>query len=236
LKRGIAIAFSPISYKKIKMKKIVIVLGLLLSSCSSIQLVENWKSPDIVIFDANKVLIVGMTQNEEARVDFETKLTKEFTKRQIEAMRSLDLFDVEFTSSEKSEQEIAAVEDLLIERDFDAILFTKVTGYESKKTFRKRLSEVDGIYGRFRDDYLQHQDIYYRDDYYDEFMVYHAETSLYCICVGKERQLIWRGTIDITDPQNIKKTIDDYIKLIVLALEEQDIIFRKVGKNEITGL
>jgi hypothetical protein len=151
-------------------------------------------------------------------------------------MRSLDLFDVEFTSSEKSEQEIAAVEDLLIERDFDAILFTKVTGYESKKTFRKRLSEVDGIYGRFRDDYLQHQDIYYRDDYYDEFMVYHAETSLYCICVGKERQLIWRGTIDITDPQNIKKTIDDYIKLIVLALEEQDIIFRKVGKNEITGL
>lgn len=218
------------------MKKLVILVGLVLSSCSSIQLVENWKSPDIVIFDAYKVLVVGMTQNKEAREDFETNLTKEFTKRDIEAMRSLDIFDVEFTSSEKSEQEIDAVEDLLIERDFDAILFTKVTGYESKKTFRKRMSEVDGIYGKFRDDYLQHQDIYYRDNYYDEFMVYHAETSLYCICVGKERQLIWRGTIDITDPQDINKVIDDYIKLIVLALEEQDIIFRKERKNEITGL
>ncbi len=224
--------------KKIKMKKLIIViaLGLVFSSCSSIQLVENWKSPDIVIFDAYKVLVVGMTQNEEARKEFETKLTKEFEKRDIEAMRSLDLFDVEFTSSEKSEEEIDAVEDLLIERDFDAILFTKVTGYENKKTFRKKISEVDGIYGRFRDDYLQHQDIYYRDNYYDDFVVYHAETSLYCICVGKERQLIWRGTIDITDPQDITKTIDDYIKLIVLALEEQDIIFRKEGKNEITGL
>lgn len=218
------------------MKKLVILVGLVLSSCSSIQLVENWKSPDIVIFDAYKVLVVGMTKNKEAREDFETNLTKEFTKRDIEAMHSLDIFDVEFTSSEKSEQEIDAVEDLLIERDFDAILFTKVTGYESKKTFRKRMSEVDGIYGKFRDDYLQHQDIYYRDNYYDEFMVYHAETSLYCICVGKERQLIWRGTIDITDPQDINKVIDDYIKLIVLALEEQDIIFRKERKNEITGL
>jgi hypothetical protein len=218
------------------MKKLASLVGLVFSSCSSIQLVENWKSPDIVIFDANKVLVVGMTQNKEAREDFETKLTKEFTKRDIEAMRSLDLFDVEFTSSKKSEQEIAAVEDLLIERDFDAILFTKVTGSESKKTFRKRLSEVGGIYGSFRDDYLQYQDIYYRDNYYEEFMVYHAETSLYCICVGKERQLIWRGSIDITDPQDVNKTIDDYIKLIVLALEEQDIIFRKNRKNEITGL
>lgn len=220
------------------MKKLIIVfvLGLVFAGCSSIQLVENWKSPDIVIFDAYKVLVVGMTQNEEAREEFETKLTKEFEKRDIEAMRSLDLFDVEFTSSEKSEEEIDAVEDLLIARDFDAILFTKVTGYENKKTFRKNISEVDGIYGRFRDDYLQHQDIYYRDNYYDDLVVYHAETSLYCICVGKERQLIWRGTIDITDPQDITKTIDDYIKLIVLALEEQDIIFRKEGKNEITGL
>lgn len=218
------------------MKKLVILMGIVLSSCSSIELVENWKSPDIVIFNANKVLVVGMTQNKEAREVFETNLTKEFTKRKVEAMRSLDLFDVEFTSSEKSEQEIEAVEDLLIDRDFDAILFTKVTGYESKKTSIKRLSDADGIYGRFSNDYLQHQDIYYRDDYYDEFMVYHAETSLYCICVGKERQLIWRGIIDITDPQNIDKVIDDYIKLIVLAFEEQDIIFRKEEKNEITGL
>ncbi len=218
------------------MKKLAILMVLVLSGCSSIQLVENWKSPDIVIFDADKVLVVGMTQNKKARENFETKMTKEFTKRDIEAMRSLDLFDVEFTSSEKSEQEIDAVEDLLVERDFDAILFTKVTGYESKKTFMKKISEVDGIYGRFRDDYLEHQDIYYRGDYYDEFMVYHAETSLYCLCVGKERQLIWRGTIDITDPKDINKTIDDYIKLIVLALKEQDIIFRKEAKNEITGL
>ena len=53
------------------MKKIFIVFSFLLMGCSSISLVENWKNPDIVLFNANKVLLVGMTQSEEAREHFE---------------------------------------------------------------------------------------------------------------------------------------------------------------------
>ncbi|WP_420321997.1 hypothetical protein [Flagellimonas sp.] len=212
---------------------------LLLSSCATTQLVSNWKNPDYVIFDASKVLIVGMTQNEDARIDFETKLRREFRKRDIEAMRSIDLFDVSFTNSAKSEEELDDVEQQLLDKDFDAILFTKVIGSEDFTKFRKRMSEIDGLYGKFREDYLEHQPIYYETDYYDKYTVYHAETSLYCICIDKERELIWRGSIDITDPVNIDKTIDEYIKLVVIALEEQDIIFRKEvkdGDNESIGL
>ncbi len=213
----------------------LLLLGLvilLLNSCASTQLVSNWKNPDYVIFDASKVLIVGMTQNEEARIDFETKLRREFSKRNVEAMRSIDLFDVSFTNSAKSEEELDDVELQLLDKDFDAILFTKVVGTEDVKKFRQRMSEIDGLYGRFREDYLEHQPIYYETDYYDEYTVYHAETSLYCICVDKERELIWRGAIDITDPIDIEKTVDEYIQLIVFALEEQDIIFRKQTKDE----
>ncbi len=213
----------------------LLLLGLVilfLNSCASTQLVSNWKNPDYVIFDASKVLIVGMTQNEEARIDFETKLRREFSKRDVEAMRSIDLFDVSFTNSAKSEEELDDVELQLLDKDFDAILFTKVVGTEDVKKFRQRMSEIDGLYGRFREDYLEHQPIYYETDYYDEYTVYHAETSLYCICVDKERELIWRGAIDITDPIDIEKTVDEYIQLIVFALEEQDIIFRKQTKDE----
>ena len=76
------------------MKKLIILAVVLLVGCSSAQLVSNWKNPDIVLFDAYKVLIVGMTQNEEVRVDFENKLKRQFDKRGIEAVRSIDLFDV----------------------------------------------------------------------------------------------------------------------------------------------
>jgi hypothetical protein len=198
--------------------------------------VENWKNPDIVLFDANKVLIVGMAQNQDARKSFEGALQKEFDKKGVEAMQSLDVFDVEFTDSKKTEEELDNVEQSLLDKDFDAILFTKITGYENRQTFLKTISRWDNYQGRFNGDYLRHQEIYYDEGYYDTFTVYHAQTTLYCICEGKERAMIWRGSIDITDPENIEKSVKDYIKLVVTAMEEQDLIFRKEQKNETTGI
>lgn len=203
-----------------------------LMGCSSVELVENWKNPDIVLFHAEKVLLVGMTQNMDAREAYETKLYREFKKRGVKSMRSIDLFDVEFTSSERSEEELAAVEQQLLDKDFDAILFTKVVGMENIESFRKSMANLDEYYGGFEEDYLQHQNIYYDSEYYEDYSIYHTETSLYCICVEKKRELIWRSSIDISDPINVKKTIDDYIKLVVLAMEEQDLIFRKETKNQ----
>lgn len=214
------------------MKKVLILVALLFMGCSSAELVDNWKNPDIVIFDANKVLIVGMTSNSKAQKEFETKMKRHFSNRGVEAMRSLDVFDVEFADSERSEEELDEVEQSLLDKDFDAILFTKILGSENKESFRKEMADIDSFNAKFKDDYLSHQDIYYDENYYDEFKVYHAETSLYCICVGKERELIWRGVIDITDPSNMKNVIDDYIKLVVLAMEEQDLIFHKEADEE----
>ena len=132
-----------------------------------------------------------------------------------------------FTNSEKSEEELNEVEQQLLSKDFDAILFTKVIGSENLQRFRKRMADIDELYGQFSDDYLNHQRIYYDADYYDQYTVYHVETSLYCICIDKERELVWRGFIDVTDPEKIDKAVDDFVKLVVLAMEEQDLIFRK---------
>jgi hypothetical protein len=218
------------------MKKLSILFLVLLTGCSSVSLVENWKNPDIVLFHADKVLIVGMTSNQEARNSFERKMKKEFDKRDVEAMQSLDVFDVNFTDSRRTEEELDAVEQSLLDKDFDAILFTKIVGSEDRETFLRTLSRWDNYQGRFNDDYREHQDIYYEDGYYDKFTVYHAETTLYCICEGKERAMIWRGSIDITDPKNIEKSIDEYIKLVIVAMEEQDLIFYKSENDEITSL
>jgi Skp family chaperone for outer membrane proteins len=224
-----------LTLKAIKMKKLIVFVVLALIGCSSTELVENWKNPDIVIFDASKVLIVGMTQNADARKDFESNLHKEFKRRGIESMRSMDLFDVKFTDSKKTEKELDAVEEQLLDKDFDAILLTKITGSENREVFRKKLSDWTNYDNTFREDYLGNQSIYYDEGYYDKYTVYNAETSLYCICVDKKRQLIWRGSIDIIDPINIHKSVSDYVKLVVSAMEEQDLIFRK-DKDEITGI
>lgn len=219
-----------------QMRKLILLATIAFMGCSSASLVENWKNPEIVQFHANKVLIVGMTQNEKARKSFETNLKKEFTKRNVEAMRSLDIFDVEFTDTRRTEEELNEVEQSLLDKDFDAILFTKVIGSEDRQSFIKNLSQWDNYKGRFNEDYYESQDIYYDESYYETFKVYHAQTTLYCICEGKERAMIWRGSLDVTDPSNIEKSVNDYIKLVVLALEEQDLIFYKNSEDEITGL
>lgn len=207
------------------MKRLLLLTLSILTGCSSTSLIENWKDPDTVIFHANKVLLVGMTQNEEARTDFEQKLQKEFEKRDVEAWKSLDVFDVAFTDSKKTQEELDLVEQSLLDKGFDAILFTKITGSENRENFMKSVSRWDSGQSRFNDDYLEHQDIYFDNSYYEKFKIYFAETTLYCICEGKERAMIWRGIIEISDPNNVNKAINDYIKLVVTALEEQDLIF-----------
>ncbi|MEP2058841.1 MAG: hypothetical protein ABJJ05_13595 [Maribacter litoralis] len=207
------------------MKKSIVLIALISMSCSSISLVENWKNPDIVLFNANKVLLVGMAQDENNRERFETKLQKEFTDRNVEAWRSIDIFDLSLTDSRKTEKELDAVEQSLLDKDFDAILLTKITGSENRESFMKSISRWDDHQSRFNDDYLEHQGIYYDDDYYEKFTVYHAETTLYCICEGKERAMIWRGIIEITEPNNIEKAIKDYVQLIIVAMEDQDLVF-----------
>lgn len=218
------------------MKKLFLVLLIALMGCSSAEMVENWKNPDIVIFDANKVLLVGISNNQEARINFEGQLQKEFDNRKVEAVQSLDVFDVNFTDSKRTEKELDALEQSLLDKDFDAILLTKIVGSENRKSFMKSIDNLYNNRDGFNEDYRRHQDIYYEDEYYETYTVYNAETSLYCICVGKERSLIWRGSIDILDPDNVEKTIKDYVRLIVVAMEEQDLIFHKINKDEVTGL
>lgn len=207
------------------MKKITLLCALYLTGCTSISLIENWKKTDIVLFNANNVLLVGMAQDEGNREYFETKLQKEFTDRNVEAWRSIDIFDLSLTDSRKTEKELDAVEQSLLDKDFDAIILTKITGSENRESFMKSISRWDDHQSRFNDDYLEHQGIYYDDDYYEKFTVYHAETTLYCICEGKERAMIWRGIIEIAEPNNIEKAIEDYVFLVISTLEEQNLIF-----------
>lgn len=205
--------------------KIIAISALLFMACSSTKLISTWKNPDIVLFDAYKVLVVGMTQDEHVQQLFETRLKEVLEDEGVDAMRSIDLFDVAFTSSERSEEELNKVEQQLLDKGFDAILFTKVIGTENKKTFRERMNNISEMYTRFSVDYLEHQDIYYDPEYYETFTVYKAETSLYCICVDKERELIWRGQIDVAEPSNMEKTIGSYVRLIANKMGEQDVIF-----------
>ncbi|MGB2683546.1 MAG: hypothetical protein WBC43_00895, partial [Olleya sp.] len=120
--------------------------------------------------------------------------------------------------------ELKVLENQLIEEGFDAVIFTKVAGIKNKIQYKKDYSNFDKNHKKFNDDFLMYQDQVFNPDAYKEYQVYNAETSVYCLCPTKDRTLIWKGYIDIVDPENIDQTVNDYSKLLTLVLENDGII------------
>ncbi|MEM9077061.1 MAG: hypothetical protein AAGC43_08475 [Bacteroidota bacterium] len=203
----------------------IILIAVFFLGCASPKLVSSWKSPDADSYQVYRVLVVGMTQDEEVRTAFETRLRDALRNKGFEAERSMELFDKEFTASEKTEADLDEVEQSLLTKGFDAVLLTKIIGSENRETFRQRMGNIDNLYNQFSNDYLNNQSVYYDSDYYETFKIYTAETSLYCICLDRERALIWRGNINVAEPVKLERTIDSYIKVIEDAMQKEAVLF-----------
>ena len=212
-------------------RSIIIIAVLVLSSCNTTQLTDTWKNPEITTYEPSKILVVGLTSNLEARQNFENKLKTELQSRGIEAVSSLDIFK----SEKMTENDLLELENNLINSGFDTVLFSKIIGVEDKIVYRKTYDGYDETYSKFREDYLKYQDVYYNPDYYNEYTVYHAETALYCICPSKDRELIWKGYIDIVEPESANKTINNYVNLVILILEEEQLINSKLLNDEVSN-
>lgn len=211
---------------------LLLLLTFLVTSCSSARLINQWKNPDIDVYEPYKVLIVGLTSNIEARKKYEDRLKEELNLRGAEAYASLNVFKYSFITEKITEEEMTLIEKDLIEENYDTIIFSKVVGVEDKIAYMKNFAEDDETFVRFKDDYLKYQDIYYNPDYYDEYTVYHAETSMFCICPTKERELIWKGYVDIIEPNSTNSTVKDYVTLIIEVLEQQRLISPLAGDTK----
>lgn len=183
-------------------------------------MLHTYKSPDRVMLHANKVLLVGLMPDEKAQQEFEEELKRRLSLDSVVSFRSIDLFDVGFTKGEYSEQELDKYEQQLLDKDFDAILFTKIIGSENRENF---LHSLDQLVYSFRDDYQIHSRMY-RDQPVKSYRVYHVETALYCICVDKERELAWRGVVQLKDPFSQAKTREDYIRMLVEELRKEQLL------------
>ncbi len=207
------------------MKKVFyfIILSLLIG-CSSTRLVNSWKNPDIQNFNPKKLVVVGMTQNLNGRTLFEQKLKDQLSLRGINTVKSLELFNSDFTHSKQSEEDIKEVVKMLTAKGIDAILVTAVKGIDTKTIEHKGYYDVDYKYQRFRNYYFIYQNIYYQPHYYDDYKVYHVESSLYTINTDSERTLVWTGYIDLIDPSMVHKTVNDYVNEVVKCLEKEQLI------------
>ncbi|MBO3115976.1 hypothetical protein J4050_04415 [Winogradskyella sp. DF17] len=203
-----------------------IILILLLSAmgCSETQLVDYWKNPDVETYSPEKVLVIGLTSNAEARAMFEIQLKTALEERGFRADRSATIKMLTTQNEKLTEEQLNDLESYLLEQGYDTILLSSIVGTEDKIAYKTNYDGFDETYKRFKEDYLRYQDAFYNPDYYEQYTIYHAETAMYCICPAEKRELIWKGYINITDPRVVSETVDQYVNLVIVALEELNLL------------
>jgi len=207
------------------MKKILwISLAILLSSCGSMRVVDSWKNDDVLFFKPKKLLVVGVTDNLTARKIFEQKLKNEFQNRNIIAVESTTIFETSFTDTKQTETEIQKMISGLSDKGFDAVIISVVKGVDDRRNYSQGYYSIGYNWTRFGRYYYRYQDIYYTPGYYNEYSVYHVETSLYNINEESDKSLVWVGAIDLFNPQSISGTVDEYVTVLMRQLEKENVI------------
>ena len=169
-------------------------------------------------------MIVGVLSNSDIRSTFEEKFISVLSKHSISATNSKGIFDTTSLIKIKSAETLLKMEKQLLQKEYNAVLLTKIIGIEDKTTTRQSIRNIETLYSSFRDDYTQNQYLYAQTAVNERFKVYHVETSLYCFCPEKEEELLWKGTIDIKNPRNIKKGINDYVQLLISVLQKERLL------------
>ena len=207
------------------MKSILLVLVFFLfaASCSSSKLVQQYTNPEVINFEATKVLVIGITSDKELRMAFETQLTQAIEAKGTKAVKSVDFLETPFTDEKKTEEQLDEIEYQLLELGFDGVLFTKIIGQESKTSAAQSYREFAQTYERFNDYYFGNQYVYQKAQE-ESTQIYHTETSYFCLCPGKEKELMWRGKIDLETSKQVNKNMYDYIKTLVRAFKENEIL------------
>jgi hypothetical protein len=203
---------------------VAVLSCFVLFSCSDSELVENWKNPEIDSFQAQKVLVLALYNDKENRSVFEKRLVNELIAKGVNALNS-DAFFMDYEADRPyTEEDLEALETQLLLEGYDAILVSKVIGAEDKVTLVQSYRNLSRTFEDFGSDYYSSQDLYTQEDQIEKYVVYHAQSVLYCICPEKERQVIWRASIDVTKLDSDKKAIKEYIKMLLWTLEEQNLL------------
>ena len=205
----------------------LILFVFFLNGCSSSKLINEYKNPETFTFEANKVLIIGMTADKELRRSFEKSVAETLEKNNNVAVKSIDFFEASFTNRKQTIEELNTLESQLLEAGFDAILLTKVTGQQTKVALISMYDVLEtGKHKTFDNYYYGNQKLFFKEEP-EHYIIYFTETTLYCICPEKERELLWQGNIEVTKSLKSKRNIKDYTKTLISSLKKNNLLIMK---------
>ncbi|MFD2550819.1 hypothetical protein ACFSQP_03215 [Bizionia sediminis] len=213
---------------------LAVLLLIFASSCSSIKVLDAWKSDSISDFQDNKVLVISRTDNKSVRIAFETELAKELRANGIQATESFKEMPEFSHDKELNQEQLTNFRSFLKNEGYNGIVLTVVKDYQERTQ-----TTQDGGYYAGATYWPSYYPAYYGGFYgyyanpfsystYGSYVpmtattqvikTYVVETVAYDLTKADGKQLAAVVTTQIDDPQNIRKNAADYTAKITKAL------------------
>jgi hypothetical protein len=208
----------------IRLKTRVLVIGLLFAGLAtgyaSTKLLTTWKNPDQVGKRFHKILVIGMSNNPETRIEFEDALSHKIARNGIEVVPGNSIL----MRSESGKIDPGYLRAIIREQKMDAVVVSRLVKVDKQVTRIPGNSYVvpyayRSFYGYYGVVYQQ----VYTPDYLREDTTVRIETTLYAT-TPPDGELVWTGTSDTFNPKSARKVIDAVVKLVVKELEKEAIL------------
>jgi hypothetical protein len=203
--------------KKIIITSLLLCLMMVLESCSTSVLVDEWNDPSFHESPLNKMLIIAIRKNPIQRRIWEDAFVGELSKKGVMSTSSYKLFPAALPDTD---QIIETVQ----KNGFDGILVTRILQKETETHYVESYvtSESKLRYNPFRNSYST----YYRDvehpGYVDSSTVDRRGIEVWVIR-DKER-IIWGATSNTPEGNSLEAVKNNIVDLVIPELSRYGII------------
>ena len=211
-----------------------IVSLLILQNCSSVKVLDSWKSDTVSDVKNRSFLVVARSANKQARLAFENEIVDQMSSKGYKATTSYSKFGDMNPNEEPSESNKGKIKKMLEAEGFDAVVLTVMKDYQEETRLVKEGGYYEGgnyygfyprYYGGFYTYYRHPMSMRTLGNYVPESTttttskIYILETTIYDLKAPENNQLIAIVTSQIDNPSSATEAASDYVKKVAASLK-----------------
>jgi hypothetical protein len=215
---------------------LILTTTLLISSCSSVKVLDSWKADNVKSINDKNIIVIARTDNQNARIAFENEIVNQLNERGIQATASFTKFPKLNPDQKITEEKSKMIKTILKNEGFNGVVLTVIKDVqELSKTVTDGGHYAGGTYyGYYPRYYGGFHGYYYNPVSYSTYGNYVQETSttyttknyvletvVYNLDKTGENQLVAVVTSKIEDPKDASKTAKEYVKAITKSFDNK---------------
>ena len=195
---------------------------LILSACGgNSEITHSYVDPELAKLDLEGVLVVGVAQQQTARVKFEDDFSRSLRRFGVRVQASHTLIPQEKATAEEI---IAAAESA----DLDTVLVTRYIGQSTEEVYHPGTVYYGvtpaygrGNYNRFGGYYAHAYEVAYEQPVWTSNVTHTLVSDLYATAT---REHLWQAVSETLQSGSTEQVRDDAIKSLVKNLKEQGLL------------